>query len=123
MDTILKTLGIVALVLFILIGGTCVLAMGSCGVAMEEASRGDSIHEPQQDAITMADFNRIREGMSYRQVVEIVGREGRVMSEGGSDWGAHTVIYTWENPGIMAGNMSATFQNGRLVNKAQFMLE
>ena len=71
----------------------------------------------------MADFNRIREGMSYRQVVEIVGREGRVMSEGGSDWGAHTVIYTWENPGIRAGNMSATFQNGRLVNKAQFMLE
>ncbi len=125
MDTIIKILGIVALLLFILMGGTCVLAMGSCGVAMEEANRGQSTSssgEAQEDVITMADFNRLQEGMSYERVVGVLGREGKVMSEGGSQWGAHTVMYSWENPGIMQGNMNAMFQNGELVSKSQFGL-
>lgn len=128
MDTTLKALGIVLMGMLILTGGTCMLAMGSCGVAMDEASREHAsptatADDSGEDIITERDFARIEEGMLYEQVVDILGREGQVVSEGGSEWGAHTVMYSWDNPGMFGGNMNAMFQNGRLVSKAQFGLE
>ena len=98
-----------------------VALLGSMGIAMDQAMQ--EVQGGGEDPIvTMSEFNRIREGMSYREVVDIIGHEGEVMSEGGAEYGHHTVMYSWENPGALQGNMTAMFQNDRLVNKAQFML-
>lgn len=78
---------------------------------------------PSRDTITLAKFNQIRQGMSYQQVVSILGKEGTVMSENSIEAGqfsVHTIMYTWE-AGFMA-NMNAMFQNGKLVSKAQLGL-
>lgn len=74
--------------------------------------------------ITLDQFNRIRTGMSYQQVVQILGREGEVISEVDLGLGAqyHTIMFQWSNDGFLAGNMNATFQGGRLSSKAQFGL-
>lgn len=73
--------------------------------------------------VTLAEFNRIREGMSYKQVVDIIGFKGNVMSES-TMMGIRTVMYSWENDELFSiANMNAMFQNGKLVSKAQFGLK
>lgn len=116
MNTILKVLG----VLFILM-------VGGCGVIMVAglAIGGKAAHEVQQqqqaNTITLAQFNQIQNGMSYAQVVQIIGRQGTVISEntiGEGQFKTHTVMYQWE-AGFMA-NMNAMFQNDKLMQKSQF---
>jgi hypothetical protein len=68
--------------------------------------------------VTMANFERLHTGMTYRQAASILG-EGTQMSRVDL-YGTSTVMYSWRSSGI--GNMSATFQNGRMISKAQFGL-
>jgi hypothetical protein len=70
--------------------------------------------------VTKANFNRLSSGMTYAQVVQILGSEGEILSE--SDVAdINTVMYQWSGGGW--ANMNAMFQNGKLVSKAQFGLE
>jgi len=69
--------------------------------------------------VTAAEFDMIREGMTYQQVVGIIGAPGEQMSS--SDIaGYRTVMYSWTNSS--GSNMNAMFQNGKLIQKAQFGL-
>jgi hypothetical protein len=57
--------------------------------------------------------------MSYEQVVSIIGASGTEISR--SEFAGNlTVMYSWKNAD--GSNMNAMFQNGPLVNKAQFGL-
>ena len=69
--------------------------------------------------VTAEAFGHVEEGMTYAQVVEIVGAEG---TETGQSTlaGTTTVLYQWANPD--SSNMSATFQNGVLIGKTQSRL-
>jgi hypothetical protein len=69
--------------------------------------------------VTKAEYDQIREGMTYEQVRSIIGAPGEEISR--SDLaGFTTVMYSWTNAN--GSNMNAMFQNNRLVNKAQFGL-
>jgi uncharacterized protein DUF3862/zinc ribbon protein len=69
--------------------------------------------------ITKAEFDRIADGLTYEQVVEIIGAPGEVLSS--SDLaGFKTIMYSWANSN--GSNMNAMFQNGRLIQKAQLGL-
>lgn len=70
-------------------------------------------------AITRAKYYRIQDGMSYEQVRAIIGAAGEEISRS-SLAGYTTVMYSWKNSN--GSNMNVMFQNGRLVNKAQFGL-
>jgi hypothetical protein len=73
----------------------------------------------QPTVVTRADYNRIQTGMSYEQVRSIIGTYGVELSR--SDLAGYTtVMYSWKNSN--GSNMNAIFQNGQLVNKAQFGL-
>lgn len=112
MNNLLKGLGIVFLLL-----------VGGCGfmVIVGVVAGGKAAHDVQQqqqaNTITLAQFNRIQNGMTYQQVVQIIGRQGTVISEN-SIAGIHNIMYQWE-AGFMA-NMSAMFQDGKLIQKSQF---
>ncbi len=68
----------------------------------------------------MAEYQAIRPGMSYSEVVAIIGGPGEELSS--SDIaGISTVMYQWEGNGF-AANMNAMFQDDRMVQKAQFGL-
>lgn len=77
--------------------------------------------------ITMEKYLKIQEGMSYSQVVEIIGEQGVEMSrnrmEGvpGVMESIETAMYGWQNPD--GSNMNAMFQNDKLIQRAQFGLK
>lgn len=76
--------------------------------------------------ISLSQYNQIQPGMSYSQVVAIIGTSGTEMSsnriEGvpGVMESIETVMYSWQNED--GSNMNAMFQNGSLISKAQFGL-
>ncbi|MBT9547981.1 MAG: DUF3862 domain-containing protein [Candidatus Sericytochromatia bacterium] len=71
--------------------------------------------------VTMANYNRLKTGMSYEQVVAILGKAGTELSSNDIA-GYQTVMYQWEGDSF-ASNMNAMFQNGKLMQKAQFGLK
>ncbi len=72
--------------------------------------------------VTAAEYARLTTGMTYRQAVEIIGFEGEELSRS-EIAGITTVMYQWTNRGFSGANMNAMFQDGRLIQKAQFGLE
>ena len=69
--------------------------------------------------VTKAEYDQIREGMTYEHVRSIIGAPGEELSR--SDLaGFTTVMYSCADAN--GSNMNAMFQNNRLVNKAQFGL-
>ncbi|WP_374722582.1 hypothetical protein [Peribacillus tepidiphilus] len=75
--------------------------------------------EPKAGVLTKEKFDHIENGMTYEEVVSIIGSEGVVISETG-DKGSqfHTVMYEFETDGFMS-NANMMFQGGKLVSKAQ----
>jgi hypothetical protein len=72
--------------------------------------------------MSLAEFSAIQSGMSYAQVVAIVGGDGTVLSE--SDLaGYHTVMYKWDGDGSLGANANVLFQNDGEVTKAQYGLQ
>ncbi|UUV46377.1 DUF3862 family protein [Bacillus phage vB_BanS-Thrax2] len=80
---------------------------------------------PKNDGkITKAEFDTVKSGMSYDEVVAIVGGQGELTSEVGAEGEQfHTVFYTWEGKGDFGANANMTFQEGKLESKAQFGLK
>lgn len=74
--------------------------------------------------ISMDEFLKIQNGMSYQEVFDIVGSAGEIISEVGvSGTPIYTVLYSWDGEGAMGANANVMFQGGIVTNKAQFGLE
>lgn len=80
--------------------------------------------EKQDTKITLEKFNKIETGMSYEQVVEIIGEEGTTLSETNisGDEKYHTIMYSWKAKNGIA-NANVTFQGGKVISKAQVALK
>lgn len=72
--------------------------------------------------ITLAEFNEVETGMSYEEVSDIIGSSGTMVSEA-EYAGYHNSIVAWNGHGITGANANISFQNGRVVAKAQFGLQ
>ncbi len=78
--------------------------------------------------VTLAEFEQVQPGMSYREAVDIIGDPG-ISEEPPSDAeageaGAGTVghrLYVWKNSD--ASNMKAIFRDGGLLKKSQLFLK
>lgn len=69
--------------------------------------------------LSMDGYNNLENGMTYKQVTAIIGEPSQEMSRSELA-GMETVMYMWE--GSLGANMNAMFQNGKLIQKAQFGL-
>lgn len=79
--------------------------------------------EEKTGGVTKANFEKIKTGMKYEEVVKILGKEGELISENELA-GYKTSMYQWEgDEGDFGANMNAMFQNGKLVSKSQFGLK
>lgn len=96
------------------------IAPDDYGRAASEAAPEVAENDP---GISATEFAQLRAGMSYSQVVDIIGFEGELMSEN-EIAGYRTQMFMWDEEGSFSmGNANATFQNGEMVAKAQFGLD
>lgn len=114
MKKILKWIGIIFLVL-IVIGALSGNKGGSTKSGTTQTAPA------KETGVTMEKFTSIKEGMTYEEVVGVLGSEGEVMSSN-EIAGIKTVMYKWDGASVMS-NMNATFQNGKMVSKAQLGLK
>lgn len=75
-----------------------------------------------EERLNLEKFNEIKIGMTYEEVVGIIGEEGTVLSET-EIANIRTVIYSWYGDGITGANANVTFQNGEVISKAQIGLK
>ena len=73
--------------------------------------------------VTMANFNRLQNGMTYAEVVKILGKEGEEQGVLGSGRDK-VVMYKWDaDNGDSGARLDAFFKNGKLDSKLQFALK
>ena len=89
--------------------------------AAESAVSSTSAAANSPATITKAEFDQIKTGMTYAQVVKIVGGDGSVLSES-EVAGIKTVMYMWYGEDGIS-NANIMIQNNKLVSKAQMGLE
>ncbi|QKY68731.1 DUF3862 domain-containing protein [Lentibacillus sp. CBA3610] len=86
----------------------------------EEENSGEASETEDDSTITGEEFEQISNGMTYEEVVEIIGSEGTVQSETGEeDSEFHTIIYSWDGADGWGSNAMLTFQDGQLQSKSQ----
>lgn len=74
----------------------------------------------QPEKITIEEFNKIQNGMTYQEVVNIIGGEGTLTSEYSVQWSTYQ-SFSW-NGNHTGSSASLTFCNGILDSKMQFGL-
>lgn len=104
---------------FILIGLlVMIIVFGIFGVPIIDLRNDDPV-------VTLVKFEQIRDGMTYEQIVEIVGEEGVVFSdsslENDLDGEVKAIMYEWKN-GDFSG-MQIIIKDGKLFEKSQSELE
>lgn len=86
-----------------------------------EKMAADTKKEAAAEAVrpkpNLANYNRLQIGMTYQEVVSIVGPPSQQLSESEG-----AVMYMWQE-GWIGGNMNATFVDGKLYTKAQLNLQ
>ncbi len=103
------------------------ISMGGKGNNTENQTTDTSTtatDEKQDTKITLEKFEKIETGMSYEQVVEIIGEEGSTISETNitNDEKYHTIMYSWKAKNGIA-NANVTFQGNKVISKAQVGLK
>ncbi|MEI6221159.1 MAG: DUF3862 domain-containing protein [bacterium] len=87
-------------------------------------SSGTTVPEKVEakSGVTLENFNKLKDGMSYKQAVAVLGVEGTILSESNVA-GYATKMYTWEGATGWGANMNAMFQNDKLMSKTQIGLK
>lgn len=110
----------IVLGIIILISGIGTLA-GSFG---DYTASSPSATVKPDTTISMSEFERIETGMTYDEVVEIVGTDGE-LSTSVDMFGSElkTEMYVWRGNGSIGSNANVTFQGGTVVAKSQVGLK
>lgn len=110
---------LIAILVFIIVICGTVFGTLSFNASVQKEISGVS---EDSEYITLDEYNQIQSGMTYEQVVEIVGSEGNptVQSDGA---GTSYQMYTWYGNGTAGSNANVTFLNGTVTSKAQIGLK
>jgi len=117
MKTLKTTLIVTGIIVVVGIAGVTI-SIRACSSAVSDFTSVTG----SEGTVTLAEFKKIQTGMTYAEVVKIIGGEGTEMSRVDISGVASTVMYGWDGAGSFGANMNATFQGGQLTTKAQFGL-
>jgi len=81
-----------------------------------------AVYDKDSEKMTLDEYNRIKSGMGYDEVTEIVGSYGTEMARS-EIAGYQSFVVTWDGVGSLGANASLTFSNGKLYAKAQLGLQ
>ena len=125
-----RTYLVAAFFLLVLFGVIASLMNETTTVHSSKPEAGLKVPSVGKQIVTFDEYLKIQNGMSYSQVVSIIGAAGEEVTrhkiEGvpGVMEPVETVMYQWVNrSGSNMHNMHAVFQNDKLVQKAQVGLE
>lgn len=90
------------------------------GAKTDSAETGKNGPLDQGDGvrITLEQYQQVKIGMTYEEVAAIMGGNGNAISEASS-----TAVYSYFGTGGIGANAVFTFQNGKLLTKAQSGLD
>lgn len=110
-------IAIVILGAFLIFGG--IASFVGVDTNNSSSTSDSSSTDSEKSAVTYANFEKIENGMTYAQVVEIFGEDGKVLSEVdmGEEEYKTTIYYWYDDTGI--ANCNVTFQGGVVIAKAQ----
>lgn len=74
-----------------------------------------------QEKVTLEKFNNIETGMTYQQVVDIIGEEGKLSTESAYGDQSMQIYYWYSTNGI--SNATVSFMNGKVTAKSQIGLD
>ena len=88
--------------------------------APKETPKAEKKEKKNDPGISMKEFETIQTGMSYKEVVKIIGGEGEMQSETGTKGDEYyTVAYKWNGEKGFGSNAIIMFQGDKLDTKAQ----
>lgn len=103
---------------------TSLMALAACNQAPPETpttAPAPTTEEKTAKQLTLADYEAIADGITLEEARKALESDGKQMSS--SDIGGiKTEIYIWENT-PSTSNITLTFQDGKMVSKAQFGLK
>lgn len=105
--------------------GCIILIIGIASLATDMSEMTSNQSETAETSkITLEKFNQIQTGMTYQEVVGIIGEEGTVLSETDimNDEQYKTTMYYWYGEDGIS-NANVTIQGGKVISKAQIGLE
>ena len=110
----------VAIIFFIM----CICsAMDIIGDKPKTIPESSNVSNVQTQYIDLEKFNNVETGMSYSEVCNILGYEGELISEGNiGDDKLDTKMYAYYGENL-GSNANFTFQNDKLISKAQIGLK
>lgn len=91
------------------------------GIGVLANISGNNENQDNKCYITLDQFNKIENGMTYNQVKDIVGCDGTVNSETEVS-NIKMTIYSWYGKDNIS-NANVTVQNGKIISKAQIGLK
>ncbi|MBW2268983.1 MAG: DUF3862 domain-containing protein [Deltaproteobacteria bacterium] len=117
------TLVLAGAVLVMVVPSVCAVMSVGVGMHVNDVQTQDlGKGEDPPPIVTLAEFEQIETGMSYREVVEILGEPGVAIAPSAvPEGGGGAIRYVWQNSDV--SNMRATFQNDQLAKKSQLYLK
>jgi DNA-directed RNA polymerase subunit RPC12/RpoP len=106
--------------------GLSLVNEGMTGRSSSKPEAGFKMPSIGKQIVVFDEYQKIQNGMTYKEVVAIIGAEGEELSRNKIDGvpgvmqSVETIMYQWVNSN--GSNMNAIFQNDRLFQKAQFGL-
>lgn len=107
----------IVVIILVLVGVSLILG----GIHDSSSTSNNTQIEVASTKINLEKFNKIEMGMTYNEVVEIIGEDGTIMSEYSSD-GYTLKNYYWYAENEIC-NATICFENGEVIGKNQFGLE
>ena len=102
--------------------GCLMLCIVGCLVMVGTGVEGVKQKMEQSQTQTKAAFDSIQMGMTYEEVVGLVGEPTETSSDS-EIADIRTTMYTWQVKDSLGANFNVMIQNGQVVNKAQFGLK
>ena len=87
----------------------------------ENSFNSAKVEPKPSSGVTMANYLKLKQGMSYEEVAKVLGKEGEEMSSN-QIANIKSSMYKWDGENFASG-VTAMFQNGKMISRSQVNLK